>query len=148
MRRFVVVLLALLFSACSGAPSWVKAGGRAVVKPRPTLYGVGWAGAEIASPALRRTTAENRARADLARLLEGAGARPSARGGAPGKAAAAFMARALHHVEIVEHWSSEQGELFALARLDLERYYASLEAGPSEAERRALEQAVASIHAR
>jgi hypothetical protein len=107
-------------------PAWVKQGTALgdTDGPNKAFYGLGEVRG-IRNVALARATSDNRARAELARLLDGFVARwlkgcPLP----PGQSAEALMrlltASSLSGVQIVEHYfHPDDGAVFSLARLDL-----------------------------
>ena len=72
MKRSLLLLLAVVMlagcSSVSGKPDWVRKGAGAFSKDKKALHGVGIAEG-IASEALRRTTADNRAIAEVSKQL-------------------------------------------------------------------------------
>jgi phage host-nuclease inhibitor protein Gam len=74
MKKATWVLLAILFVVTAGCaagptrPDWIMKGSGAFGKDKKTLYGVGIA-ENIKSEALRRTTADNRAIAEISKQL-------------------------------------------------------------------------------
>ena len=72
MKKYLLLLLAVVFLAgCSGMqkkPDWIMKGAGAFPKDKKVLYGVGIAEG-INSEALRRTTADNRAIAEVSKQL-------------------------------------------------------------------------------
>lgn len=151
MRQFrtVAVLCVLLmviglFCACAGKeiveeqlpkPDWVEKGSGAFEGDRGKIfYGVGSAWG-IKSPSLQRSTADNRARTEVARVFKIYVAalmkdyQASTMAGDPNvtseeqhveQTIKTFTKAELAGVEIVDHWKNyETGEFFALARMDL-----------------------------
>jgi len=126
-----------------GAPEWVIKGSGAFGGERgKVFYGVASA-AGIQNPSLLRSTADNRARNDVAKVFEFYTAslmKDYAASTMAGDVKATaeeqhveiviktVTARTLSGVEIVDHWQHPAtGELFALARLDLQAFQDNLE---------------------
>lgn len=142
--------MGLLFQACARVPAetqarllapaypaWVRRGTLACgTGDQAALFGLGQVRG-IRNVALARSTADNRARAELARLLErwfvaaltpptrgksAALLRPAAPGAAAddGQALRALLGVALPSVQVAEHWfHPDDGSIYALARLDV-----------------------------
>jgi len=126
-----------------GAPVWVVRGSGAFddAKEGKVFYGVGMASG-IGNHALLRSTAENRARNELAKIFETYSASLMKDYMASTSAADPSATAEEQHVEqavktvtsvtlsggqIVDHWLSEEtGELFALARISLEDFKKAL----------------------
>lgn len=149
-RRPVVVGIAALLAACGGAtniesdlgikgaPDWVNEGTQAVSDRNGRLIqGVGSA-PELGDPSLQRSTADNRARAEIARVLSSYmdvalndyQASSSAGGAAGDVAADASVQQQINSVsqvvlngaKIVGRWKDEQnGTVYSFAELDLDR---------------------------
>lgn len=67
----IVLVLAVVFMSCGGGsakPDWIRKGAGAFGKEKKVIYGVGIAEG-IKSEALRRTTADNRAIAEISKQL-------------------------------------------------------------------------------
>ncbi len=146
MKLATMAVLALGFVACGddkpvagpakpAVPEWVSRGGGAFGgEGQKVFYGVGSV-SNIRNPALARTTADNRARAEISKEFETYSASlmkdymASTTAGDPNKsseeqhveqAVKTFSANTLNGVQIVDHYQDPAtGELFALARLDL-----------------------------
>ena len=139
---FLAALLVLVFVAgCTGTPKkpeWVTKGSGAFKgKKGETFYGVGSVFG-IKNPSLERTTADNRARAEIARvfktytaiLMKDYQASTAAKDPKLSleeqnveQTIKTFTKAELTGVEIVDHWRiPETGEYFSLARMDLEMF--------------------------
>ena len=155
-KGLVVGLLALGMTACGGSttagdapanfqgieyPDWVlKGSGAYGGDAGRVFYGVGSV-TGIKNHALARTTADNRARADLAKVFETYSASLMKDYMASTMAGDAvseeqhvenviktFSAQTLSGVQVVDHWfHPADGTVFALARLDLNAFTDSLE---------------------
>lgn len=125
------------------SPEWVVKGSGAFSKEKgKAFYGVASA-SNIGNAALLRSTADNRARNEIAKLLQlytaslmkdyaastSAGQKNiSSEEQHVEQAIKTVTAATLSGVEIVDHWQrSDTGELFSLARLDLEAFKDSLD---------------------
>lgn len=148
MKRMMLILAmsALPLAACSGKqtpgeaaasveyPEWVLRGGGAYGGEKDVLYGVG-ASAGVKNPSLARSRADNRARADVQKVMQTYTAslmKDYAASTATGdlnnsseeqhveEAVKTFSAGTLSGVMIVDHWVNPQDNtLYSLARLDL-----------------------------
>ena len=129
-------------------PGWVTRGSGAVHEgERRAFVGVGSVHG-IRNPALARSTADNRARAQIAKIFSTYSASlmrdyaaSTAGGGGEGRDAArareeqdveqaikTFSAATLSGVEIADHWyHPHDGSVFSLARLDLDGFTAGLD---------------------
>ena len=155
-KGLVVGLLALGLSACGSSktagdapanfqgieyPDWVlKGSGAYGGDAGRVFYGVGSV-TGIKNHALARTTADNRARADLAKVFETYSASlmkdymaSTMAGDAVSEeqhvenVVKTFSAQTLSGVQVVDHWfHPADGTVFALARLDLNAFTDSLE---------------------
>lgn len=110
-----------------GMPAWVARGGAAIAGPSGRVfYGVG-AASGIRNPPLLRSTADNRARDDLAKIFEVFSASLmkdySASTGEQNveQAIKTMSSAALSGVVIVDHYIGKDGTMYALAELDLEK---------------------------
>jgi len=117
----------------SGLPNWVNRGSAAVdAESGRVFYGVGLAGG-IKNPSLLRTTADNRARAEIAKLFEVFSASlmkdymaSSNTGGketneqAVEQAVKTMSSVSLEGTEIVDRYTAANGSLYALAALRLD----------------------------
>jgi hypothetical protein len=110
----------------SGRPRWIDRGSAAVSSPGGrAFYGVGSAEG-IKNPAMLRSTAENRARAELAKVLEVFSASlmkdyaTSAGEQATEQAVKTYASLAMSGAAIVDTYVAPDGSLYALAKLDLE----------------------------
>ena len=154
MRHLVVGVFAALFiSACGGGgsssgtltprgpvveyPEWVNKGSGAYGGDKRVFYGVGSASG-IRNHSLARTTAGNRARAELSKVFDTYSAslmKDYASSTTAGDMSASdeeqmvvnvvktFSANNLSGVEIVDHWiHPTDGTIFALARMDIEGF--------------------------
>lgn len=98
-------------------PEWVQKGSVKEQGDEGTLlYGVGVVSG-IKNVALARSTADNRARAEVAKLVE---THVEATEGGGGKEIKTHAAATLSGVEIVDHWiHPTEGSVYALARLEV-----------------------------
>ena len=125
------------------SPEWVRKGSGASGSDKgKVFYGVG-AASGIRNPSLLRTTADNRARNDLAKIFQVytaslmkdyMGATTANKPGASSEeqlveqAMKTVSGMTLSGVEIVDHWQNPAtAEFFSLARLDLSAFKDSLE---------------------
>ena len=111
----------------SGQPAWVDRGSAAIKGDTGrTFYGVG-AASGVKEPALLRSAADNRARAELAKVLATfTRALMQDHAGADGaqnveQALKTVTAASLDGVEVVDRYVGADGTLYALAALDAER---------------------------
>ena len=111
----------------SGEPDWVNRGSAAVSGDGGRLfYGVGMA-TGIKNPALLRSSADNRARAELGKVFETFSASLmkdySNSDGAQNveQAVKTLSSMSLEGVQIVDRYSGADGALYALAALDIEK---------------------------
>lgn len=111
-----------------GTPGWVTRGGGAIASDGGgVFYGVG-AASNINNPALLRSTADNRAREDLAKVLQVFTASlmkdyaSSAGEQAVEQAIKTATSMSLKGVDIVDHYIAGDGTLYSLARLGADRY--------------------------
>jgi hypothetical protein len=124
-------------------PEWVNKGSGAFgAEGQKVFYGVGLA-SNIRNPALLRTTAENRARAEIAKIFETYSAslmkdyQASTSAGDPNasseeqhveQAIKTFSAQTLSGVQIVDHYRDPATQTeYALARLDLAAFTGNLD---------------------
>jgi len=147
VNRVVACVLTLFAASCGGksetdakpvannGPAWVD-GGSGAFKGDGTahvLHGVG-SSSGIRNAALARTTADNRARAEIAKIFEVYSASlmkdymASTTAGDMSKsseeqhveqAIKTFSATTLRGVEIIDHWIAPDGTWYALAQLDM-----------------------------
>jgi hypothetical protein len=110
-----------------GLPGWVNRGSTAIVgETGRTFYGVGMAG-NIRNPSLLRTTADNRARNELAKVFETFSASLMRDYMASGdvqevsQATKTVTSKSLKGSEIVDRYIDRDGTIYALAQLDLAR---------------------------
>lgn len=150
----LAALLPISMTGCAGRhpagtqpPEWVTKGSGAFKDSgSKVFYGVGSV-IGVRNPPLARTTAENRARAEItkifetytASLMKDYAASTTGGGAVTGASATSeeqyveqaiktFSSATLNGVMIIDHWTdSSTGELFALARLDLESFKNSLD---------------------
>lgn len=151
---FLLLMLPAILLACAGAPlrggkmpNWVKAGSGAFHdSDDKVFYGIG-AVVGIKNEPLARTSAENRARAEVAKIFEtytaslmkdymasttGAASvtteSPTVEEQHVEQTIKTFSAVTLSGVMIVDHWVDEKnGTHYALARLDLEKFKQGLD---------------------
>ena len=121
----------------AGAPTWVVKGSGAFEDDRgKVFYGVSSASG-IRNHALLRSTSDNRARNEIAKIFEIYTASlmkdyaASTTAADPNvtseeqhieQAIKTVTSSTLSGVEVIDHWQAETGELFALARLDLDNF--------------------------
>ena len=130
-------VLALILAACSGTPKWVtKGGGYMSERDSKAFYGVG-AVTGIRNEPLAKETADNRARADLAKYIDTYTAylmRDYAASTTAGdftksseeqnveRAVKTFVSAHLSGVQVVDRWEKDEksGKVtYALAKMDL-----------------------------
>ena len=139
----LICVVPIVIAGCfGGAPSWVERGSGAFQHDAEAFYVVG-AVKGITSKALAERTADNRARAELGKILEAYSAdvmRDYAASAAvdgfvplPEEAdeveqeIEAFAAATLDGMQIVNHWTNkEEGITYALAKLDIEDFEARI----------------------
>ena len=146
-RAFSVLIfsaLALILAACSGTPKWVsKGGGYMSEKDHKAFYGVG-AVTGIRNEPLAKETADNRARADLAKYIDTYTAylmRDYAASTTAGdftksseeqnveRAVKTFVSAHLSGVQVVDRWERDEksGKItYALAKMDLASFKESV----------------------
>ncbi len=118
-------LLLTLFVA-GGEPAWVTRGSGAFPSDKRNFYGVGVANG-IKNPALLRTTADNRARAELGKVFETFSASlmkdymHSSGEQNVEQAIKTFSATTVNGAEIVDRYRNSEGVQYSLCRIDLER---------------------------
>jgi len=136
--------LALILAACSGTPKWVsKGGGYMSEKDQKAFYGVG-AVTGIRNEPLAKETADNRARADLAKYIDTYTAylmRDYAASTTAGdftksseeqnveRAVKTFVSAHLSGVQVVDRWEKDEksGKVtYALAKMDLASFKESV----------------------
>jgi len=142
---FVIVsALVLILAACSGTPKWVsKGGGYMSEKDSKAFYGVG-AVTGIRNEPLAKETADNRARADLAKYIDTYTAylmRDYAASTTAGdftksseeqnveRAVKTFVSAHLSGVQVVDRWEKDEksGKVtYALAKMDLASFKESV----------------------
>lgn len=160
MKRLAVVLLCVAAAACGGSkgssksakadsvnsdrdvaafedrakddgePGWVNRGSAAInADGKRVFYGVGSAGG-IKNPSLLRSTTDNRARAEIAKVIEvfSASLMKDYQSSTNGKddqaveqAIKTAASASLKGVEIVDRYIANDGTMFALAALDLKK---------------------------
>jgi hypothetical protein len=159
LMPFAAVILFLSFLGCAGAkkeaavapppaqpasaePEWVRKGAGAFLnKGDKAFYGIGSVSG-VMNKSLARTTADNRARAELAKVFETYSAslmRDYAASTTAGdfkktseeqnieQAVKTFSAATLSGVVIIDHWTDPQDNtIYALAKLDLENFKETL----------------------
>jgi hypothetical protein len=123
-------------------PEWVNKGSGAFGGEKRVFYGVGSAGG-IKNHSLARTTADNRARAEISKIFETYSAslmkdymasttagdfNASSEEQHVEQAIKTFSSTTLNGVEIVDHWiHPTDGTIYSLARLDMEGFLEQLE---------------------
>ncbi len=144
----LLVISLLVLSSCggkdivksgymAGAPTWVLKGSGAFEDDRgKVFYGVGSASG-IRNHALLRSTSDNRARNELAKVFEvytsslmkdyaasttAADPNVTSEEQHVEQAIKTVTSATLSGVEIIDRWQADTGELFALARLDLDSF--------------------------
>jgi phage host-nuclease inhibitor protein Gam len=135
MRWAGVAALATLVSACgSSRPEWIMKGSGAFKKDQKMIYGVGIA-ENISSEALRRTTADNRAIAEISRQLSTistslmrdymASTGVTAEGKENGEqyvenTVKTFTSNVVSGVKITDRFQDKNGTLYSLASLNID----------------------------
>lgn len=156
--RLLIPCLAVLFAlGCSSstlidsslgiedAPDWVDQGTQAVSdEDGRYIQGIGMA-PPMGDLALQRTTAENRARAEIARVLstfvdstmnDYIGQSGDATSSSVDRTIRSTTQLALSGAKVIGHWKSpETGNLFAFARMDMKSFDQSLQQGDAMTER-------------
>jgi hypothetical protein len=149
-------------------PEWVNKGSGAFGGEKKVFYGVGSASG-IRNHSLARSTADNRARAEIGKVFETYSASlmkdyaasitagdmsASSEEQMVSNAIKTFSAQTLNGVEIVDHWiHPTTGEIYALARLDIGGFMDQLDkakelnAKVKEAVKRSAEKAFADLEA-
>lgn len=149
-------------------PEWVNKGSGAFGGEKKVFYGVGSASG-IRNHSLARSTADNRARAEISKTFEVYSASlmkdysasitagdmsASSEEQMVSSAVKTFSANTLNGVEIVDHWiHPTTGEIYALARLDIAGFMDQLDkakelnAKVKEAVKRSAEKAFADLEA-
>ena len=149
-------------------PAWVNKGSGAFGGEKKVFYGVGSASG-IRNASLARSTADNRARAEISKVFETYSAslmKDYSASTTAGdfsatseeqmvtQAIKTFSAQTLNGVEIVEHWIHPQtGEIYSLARLDIAGFMdqidkaKELNAKVKEAVKRSAEKAFGDLEA-
>lgn len=186
MKRLALVLMvAAPMSACGGGggtnqgqlapnspvveyPEWVNKGSGAFGGEKKVFYGVGSASG-IRNHSLARSTADNRARAEISKVFETYTASlmkdysasvtagdfsASSEEQLVTQAIKTFSANTLNGVEVVDHWiHPTDGTIYALARLDIQGFMdqiskaKELNAKVKEAVQRAAERSFADLEA-
>ena len=180
MKRLALVMAiaaAAPLAACGGGgtkgseamtgvdfPEWVMRGGGAFGGDKQVFYAVGSASKPMSFD-LQRTTAGNRARAEMSKTFETYSAslmkdyqsqvtdgEATAQESLVENAVKTFSAATLNGVQIVEYWQNpKDGTVFALARLDLDSFtekldnYNKLSDRVKERVRRAAERSFADL---
>ena len=144
-RSFVIFTVAtLMLAACSGSPKWVsKGGGYMSEKDRKAFYGVG-AVTGIRNEPLAKETADNRARADLAKYVDTYTSylmRDYAASTTAGdftkageeqhieRALKTFVSAHLSGVQVVDRWERDEKHgrtVYSLAKMDLASFKENL----------------------
>ena len=138
----ICAFFVVLAGCFGGAPKWVTKGSGAFQSDTKAFYGVG-AIKGIHNPPLATNAADNRARAELGKILETYSAslmRDYAASGAIDdfaesteeqlveQAVKTFSATTLSGVQIVNHWTDkDEGITYSLAKLDLDDFEAQIE---------------------
>jgi hypothetical protein len=158
-RYFLIIGLALPVVACGGSkkattgqltpggpvveyPDWVNKGSGAFGGDKRVFYGVGSASG-IRNHSLARSTADNRARAEISKVFETYTAslmkdyQASTTAGdfsatseeqRVEQAIKTFSANTLNGVEVVDHWiHPTDGTIYSLARMDIEGFLQQIE---------------------
>lgn len=140
MKLIGVMMVTLLLAACSSTPKWVeKGGGYMNEKNSKAFYGVGGVSGVKNEP-LARESADNRARADLAKYMDTYTSylmRDYAASTTAGdftksseeqnieRALKTFVSTNLSGVAVVDRWEKEEKSgktIYALAKMDLETF--------------------------
>jgi hypothetical protein len=140
MKLIGVMMVTLLLAACSSTPKWVeKGGGYMNEKNSKAFYGVGGVSGVKNEP-LARESADNRARADLAKYMDTYTSylmRDYAASTTAGdftksseeqnieRALKTFVSTNLSGVAVVDRWEKEDKigkTIYALAKMDLETF--------------------------
>lgn len=127
------------------APDWVNQGTQAVSdEDGRFIQGIGMA-PPMGDLALQRTTAENRARAEIARVLstfvdstmnDYLGQSGDATSSAVDRTIRSTTQLALSGARVIGHWKNPKtGDLFAFARMDMKAFDLSLQQGDALTER-------------
>jgi hypothetical protein len=136
-RSFILfAAVVLMLAACSGTPKWVaKGGGYMSEKNSKAFYGVG-AVTGIQNEPLAKETADNRARADLAKYVDtytsylmrdyaaattAGDFKKSSEEQNVERAVKTFVATHLSGVQVVDRWKDEKSNktVYSLAKMDL-----------------------------
>ncbi|MEK6605371.1 MAG: hypothetical protein AABY77_05730 [Nitrospirota bacterium] len=140
MKLIGLMMVTLLLAACSSTPKWVeKGGGYMNEKNSKAFYGVGGVSGVKNEP-LARESADNRARADLAKYMDTYTSylmRDYAASTTAGdftksseeqnieRALKTFVSTSLSGVAVVDRWEKEEKSgktIYALAKMDLETF--------------------------
>ena len=134
MKKYLALGFALFFvTACAmfqknkGAPEWtVKGAGAFNNSGKHVFYGVGIAPATINDESLRRETADNRARADIQKVLSTSieGTMTSYTTNESEKierVLKTMQSGKISWVQIVDHYNTSDGTVYSLAKLDLDQ---------------------------
>lgn len=140
MKLIGLMMVTLLLAACSSTPKWVeKGGGYMNEKNSKSFYGVGGVSGVKNEP-LARESADNRARADLAKYMDTYTSylmRDYAASTTAGdftksseeqnieRALKTFVSTNLSGVAVVDRWEKEEKSgktIYALAKMDLETF--------------------------
>ena len=142
----VMTLILIVGCAGRGAPDWVMKGSDAFSKPeKKAFYGVGSIQGVQNLP-LARTAADNRGRAEIARILEtyiaalmrdyasattGDESQRSTEQQYIEQTLKAMTKQTMSGVEIIDRWMDEKnGTMYSLARLDLDVFKANMDRSP------------------
>jgi len=118
--------LLLVLAVAAGEPAWVSRGNGAFPSDKRAFYGVGLASG-IKNPALLRTSADNRARAELGKVFETFSASlmkdymNSSGEQNVEQAIKTFSANTMSGAEIVDRYINSDGVQYSLCKLDTER---------------------------
>ena len=143
----LICLCFVLVAGCfGGAPKWVKKGSGAYEGDTKAFYGVG-AIKGVHNPPLATNAADNRARAEIGKIIETYSAtlmRDYASSGAVAdfaesteeqlveQAVKTFSATTLSGVQIVNHWTDKDEAItYSLAKLDLDDFEEQIERAKS-----------------
>ena len=138
MKKFsatvaMAAVTALIVGCASVGPDWTSKGSGAFKKDDgKVFYGVGLASADIKDKALRRETADNRARADIQKVFDTYTSYlmkdyQGQDGQLIDRACKTFAAGHLSGVEIVDRYAEKDGTAYSLAKLNLETFQKAMD---------------------